>query len=46
MKRAYIQPSTTEQYIQHLTILCGSDRIGSNNGIHGGDEGGDPNDAF
>ena len=42
----YISPSVTEQFIQNLTILCGSDRVGSNIDIHGGDNSGNVAGAF
>ena len=42
----YISPSVTEQHIQNLSILCGSDRVDSNIGIHGCDNSGDAASAF
>ncbi len=42
----YISPSVTEQHIQNLSVLCGSDRVSSDIGLHGGDESGDQAAAF
>ena len=44
----YISPSVTEQFIQNLSMLCGSggDRVKSDLGLHGGDKGGDATDAY
>lgn len=46
MKNHYISPSIKEQFIQNLTILCGSDRVSSDIGLHGGDNSGDVAGAF
>ena len=46
MKKSYIHPAIQSQFISPLTVLCGSDRVSSNVGLGGGDQGGDQTQAF
>lgn len=46
MKNIYQTPCTSVQPIYHSSVLCGSDRVSSDIGLHGGDESGDQAAAF
>jgi len=48
MKKIYLTPATSAQFIQHLGVLMtsGGDRATSNVGVFGGDNSGDVNAAF
>ena len=45
-KTIYKTPCTSVQPIYHSSVLCGSDRVSSDIGLHGGDESGDQAAAF
>ena len=45
-KTTYITPCISIQSIYHTSVLCGSDRVSSDIGLHGGDESGDQAAAF
>lgn len=45
-KTIYITPCISIQPIYHSSVLCGSDRVSSDIGLHGGDESGDQTAAF
>lgn len=45
-KTTYITPCISIQPIYHSSVLCGSDRVSSDIGLHGGDESGDQAAAF
>lgn len=46
MKTIYKTPCTSVQPIYHSSVLCGSDRVSSDIGLHGGGESGDQAAAF
>jgi len=45
-KTTYITPCISIQPIYHSSVLCGSDRVSSDIGLHGGDNSGDQTAAF